>query len=109
MKRAHEALDDFLGNRVFKLFLNRTAEVPRAVGHGIGLLDQRINDALVPRKVDPALRKRLPEFREHNARNRAEVFFRELIERDDLVHTVDELRPEELGERLDGLFLRLLR
>ena len=37
MKRAHEALDDLLGNRVFKLFLNRTAEVPRAVGHGIGL------------------------------------------------------------------------
>ena len=69
----------------------------------------QVTQQIASEKTERREYERLLEIREHNARNRAEVFFRELIERDDLVDTVNKLRPQELGERLDGLFLRLLR
>ena len=92
MQRVYEAFDDLLGNRVFQLFLDRPAEISRAVGHGVGLFDQRVNHALVPDELQTAFGERLLEIAQHDDRNRAEVLLGELVEADHLVDTVDELR-----------------
>lgn len=83
-------------------------EVARAVGHGVGLLDEIILDALVPRECNAAALQRLLQLREHDVRDAAEIVLAQLVEADDLIDTVDEFGAQELAQRLHGLLLRLL-
>ena len=48
------------------------------------------------------------QFIQHDPGDGAEVLLTELVEADDLVHPVDELRAQELLEGLHGLLLVLL-
>ena len=94
------------GNFVLDLFLDRAAQVARAVCDRVGLPHKIIEQTVVPGKDDAFFFHELPHFGEHQAGDGAEIFFCELIEADDFIHTVNKLGAQEIVERLHGTLPR---
>ena len=101
-------VDDLRGHDVFELFLNGAAQIARAVGRGVGLLDEVVLNILVPRKVQALVLTALLQLIEHDAGDAGEVLLVKAVEADDLVHTVQEFGAQELAERLHSAVAVLL-
>ena len=94
--RVLPAVNDALGDYVLQLLLDAPAQVPGAVGGGVGLFDQIAEQALVPGEGDVLLSQGVLQFLKHERRNILEVVLGELVEVDDLVHPVNKLGPQEV-------------
>ena len=107
-KRMEIAVDELGGDIVLQVLLNLAAQIAGAVGLGIGLLDQVVQQRLVPGKGDPFFFQGVPQLAQHDTGNGLEAVLGELVEIHDLVNPVDELRTQERLQRLHGPLFTLL-
>ena len=100
--------ENFLAERVFHLALNGAAQGPCAIlriKSRFGQQGHRLGRDL---QFDATFRQPLAHRLEHQRRNPVDVLFRELVEYDDLVHAVEEFRPEYLLNFLHDVVAHLL-
>ena len=93
-------IDDLGSDGVLHVLLDETLEIARAVGSAVALFGKIGDDALVPGEGGAALGHCGAEILKHKRGDRADVFLRQMVEVNDLVHAVDELGTQELLQRL---------
>ena len=96
------AVDELGCDAVLQILLDLPAQIAGAVGGGEGLLHQVVQQGLVPGEGDAPLLQVVPQLAQHDGGDGLEVVLGELVEVDDLVHPVDELRPQEGFQGLHG-------
>ena len=100
-----ERINDQIRHGILQLFLDAAAEITGTVSCGVGLFHQHINHAVIILEAKPLVRQRSLQLIQHNAGDITEIILCQLVEIDHLVHTVDELRTQELTQRFhDALF-----
>ena len=94
------AVDDLGRHGVLQLPLDGAPQVPGTVGQGVGLLGEELHQGVVIGEGDALLLQGAHQLVQHDAGDAVEVLLAEAVEGDDRVHPVDELRPQELLQRL---------
>src|SRR5450759_52782 len=87
-----------LGERVLDEALDRASQGPSAEGGVEALLGEQTAGLRRERDAHAAGEELVAQVRDHEVDDRADLLGRELVEDDDLVDTVEELRTEELLE-----------
>src|SRR4051794_35634448 len=91
-------LEDEVRQRVLDVALDRAAQRPGAHGRVPALLDQEVLRRLLELQLQLALGQRGADAQEQQVDDLLDLDLRELVEDDDLVDPVQELRAEHLAE-----------
>ena len=102
------ALDQLGGNRILQVLLDLTAQITGAVGLGIGLFDQVVQQNVVPGEGNTLFRQGGFQLVQHDGSDGFKVVLAETVEVNDLIDPVDEFRPQETLQRLHGPLTALL-
>ena len=103
-----EGVDDLRRHGILQLLLDQPPQVPRAVGQGIGLLRQIVHQRVVVPELIAFLAQRRLQLLQHDPRDAAEILLRQVVKAHDLVHTVQEFRPQEVLQCLHDALLPLV-
>ena len=88
------AFEDFLGQRVFQIALDRAAHWPGAVNRVVTLLDQEILCLLVELKLNVLPSQSFHDLLHFEVQNLDQVRLVQRAENDDIVQSIQEFRPE---------------
>src|SRR5215468_1900800 len=99
---------DRLRHRILDVLLDGAAELTRAVGRVVALLDEEIQRYPRRLELDALVGELGVDAGDHELHDGRDVLARERVEHDDVVDPVDELRPEGALHLVHDLFLHPL-
>ena len=103
-ERCASGFHDPGSNRVLDFLLDQAAEIPCTVDSGVSLFHQPGRNGFVPGKDQITSLHDIPDLVQHQHGDVREVLLCQAVEADHFIHAVQELRTQELTERLERAF-----